>query len=194
MPRIVRLRAFRIFDPSKGPTWVLTNLPQVVPSRAVLALMRLRWSIERAFLDLKSHNNLRGARTKSRFLAQSMVWASLITALVKLVTIRCAELLYNRSLSLRRCHKLDQYDQELPSWAVSVITSVFGRALPGISFTFTEVLHRLGCSKHTGACRPSAKNRRRALAHHLAVLIFELGGNESKETLLLPYKPMPKCA
>ena len=40
VPRIVRLRAFRIFDPSKGPTWVLTNLPQVVPSRAVLALMR----------------------------------------------------------------------------------------------------------------------------------------------------------
>ena len=194
VPRIVKLRAFRIFDPSKGPTWVLTNLPQTVPFRAVLALMRLRWSIERAFLDLKSHNNLRGARTKSRFLAQSMVWASLITALVKLVTIRCAELLYNRSLSLRRCHKLDQYDQEFSGWAVSVITSVFGRALPGISFTFTEVLHRLGRSKHTGVCRPSAKNRRRSLAHHLAVLIFELGGNKSKEILLLPYKPMPKCA
>ena len=81
-PCIVKLRAFRIFDPSKGPTWVLTNLPPKVPARAVLALMRLRWSIERAFLNLKSHNNLRGARTKSRFLAQSMVWASLITALI----------------------------------------------------------------------------------------------------------------
>ena len=191
-PCIVQLRAFRIFDPSKGPTWVLTNLPPKVPARAVLALMRLRWSIERAFLNLKSHNNLRGARTKSRFLAQSMVWASLITALIKLVTIRCAELLYNRSLSLRRCHKLDQYEQELPSWAVSVITSLFGRALPGVSFT--EVLHRLGRSKHTGACNPSSKNRRRSLAHHLAVLIFELGGNESNKVLLLPYKPMTKCA
>ena len=35
VPRIVRLRAFRIFDPSKGPTWVLTNLPQTVPYRGL---------------------------------------------------------------------------------------------------------------------------------------------------------------
>lgn len=190
--RKVKLRAIRIFEPGKGWTWVLTNLPSSVPAAAVLTLMRLRWTIERAFLDLKSHNNLRGARTNSRHLAQTMVWASMITALIKLVTIRCAELRYGRSLSLRRCHKLDQHEQEKPSWSITVITLLFGRALPGASFA--EVLHRLGSSKHTGVSKPSAKNRRRMIAHHLVCLIFELGGDDDNEVLLLPYRPMLKSA
>ena len=81
--RTIKLRAIRIKDPEKGSTWVMTNLPEAISSEAVLTLMRLRWVIERAFLNLKSHNNLRSALTKSRYLAKSMVWASLITALIK---------------------------------------------------------------------------------------------------------------
>ena len=127
--RKITLRAIRIYDPRKGPTWVLTNLPEAVPAEAVLYLMRLRWSIERAFLDLKSHNNLRGARTSSVALTKTMVWASLITALLKGVTIRCAERLYGRELSLRGCHKLDQYNQETTSWSAIVITLACSCAL-----------------------------------------------------------------
>ena len=134
VPHKITMRAIRIFDPRKGATWVLTNLPEAVAAESVLYLMRLRWSIERAFLDLKSHNNLRGARTRSIALSKTLVWASLITALLKGSTIRCAEQLYGRELSLRGCHKLDQYNQETHSWSYIVITLTCSCALPFISF------------------------------------------------------------
>ena len=186
--RKVTLRAIRIFDPRKGATWVLTNLPDAVPAEAVLKLMRLRWGIERAFLDLKSHNNLRGARTKSPHLTKSLVWASLISALLKGVTVRCAEMLSDRSLSLRRCHKQALYEQEGPKWTTIVITLACGCALPSASFR--DVLNMLGCSKHTGKSNPSSKSKRRTLEHHLDCLIFELVTAVSKGKLLLPYKPL----
>lgn len=187
VPHNITLRAIRIFDPRKGATWVLTNLPEAVPAESVLYLMRLRWGIERAFLDLKSHNNLRGARTSSKALTRTLVWASLITALLKGFTIRCAERLYGRELSLRGCHKLDQYNQETHSWSAIVITLTCSCALPFSSFT--EVLQKLGTSKLTGKCKPSSKNQRRSLAHHIDSLIFELAAATSKGKLLLPYKP-----
>ena len=187
----VTLRAIRIFDARKGTTWILTNLPDVVPAEAVLSLMRLRWGIERAFLDLKSHNNLRGARTKSPHLTKSLVWASLITSILKGCTIRCAERISGRSLSLRRCHKQALYEQEGSSWTVIVLTLACGCALPGASFR--DVLLMLGVSKHTGKSKPSSKNKRRTLAHHLDCLIFELGLAVSKGKLLLPYKPLLKA-
>ena len=162
VPRKINLRAIRIYDPIKGPTWVMTNLPAAVPAEVVLCLMRLRWNIERTFLDLKSHNNLRGARTKSR--------------------------LYGRSLSLRRCHKLDQNDIENASWAGIVITLICGCSLP--SAAFSDVVHRLGGSKQTGRCKPSSKRARRMLEHHMDTLIFELVTAVSKGKLLLPYKPI----
>ena len=170
VPRKINLRAIRIYDPIKGPTWVMTNLPAAVPAEVVLCLMRLRWNIERTFLDLKSHNNLRGARTKSRNLTQTLVWASLATSLLKGITIRCTERLYGRSLSLRRCHKLDQNDIENASWAGIVITLICGCSLP--SAAFSDVVHRLGGSKQTGRCKPSSKRARRMLEHHMDTLIF----------------------
>ncbi len=186
--RKVTLRAIRIFDPRKGATWVLTNLPESVPAAVVLPLIRLRWCIERAFLDLKSHNNLRGARTNSPHLTKTLVWASLITALFKGGTIRCAERLYGRELSLRGCHKLDQYNQETPSWSAIVITLACSCALP--TGSFREVLQLLGTSKLTAKRKPSSKNQRRTIEHHLDSLIFELVAATSKGKLLLPYKAM----
>lgn len=190
--RTIKLRAIRIKDPEKGSTWVMTNLPEAISSEAVLTLMRLRWVIERAFLNLKSHNNLRSALTKSRYLAKSMVWASLITALIKSFTIRCAEIIYNRELSTRKCNKQDQYSVELGNWSSKVITLAFNRALPGVSFK--GVLQLLGKSKRNGISKPSVKNQKRSTKHHLDELQLALGCMSGNGGLLaLPYKPMLKA-
>lgn len=191
--RTITLRAIRIKDPAKGMTWVITNLPEGVSADAVLTLMRLRWAIERAFLNLKSHNNLRSALTKSKYLAKSMVWASLITALIKSITIRCAELLYNRELSVRKCNKQDQYSVELGTWSSKVITLAFNRALPGVSFK--GALQLLGKNKRNGISKPSVQNQKRSMKHHLDRLQSELGSTSVEGVLLaLPYKPMLKAA
>lgn len=190
--RKVQLRAVRIIEPNRQVTWVLTNLPSEVPAQAVLKLLRLRWAIERAFLDLKSHNNLRGARTRSRNLTRSMVWASLTTALIKSVTIRCAEWLYFGELSVRKCHKIEQLDLEGPAWSVQVITLVFSRALPSVNFL--DVLTRIGLHWDTHKSKPSKKNKARTIAHHLSQLTSILQQATAADTYgstpkLLPFVP-----
>ena len=186
--RSILLRAIRIFDKGKV-TWVLTNLPQEVPADAVLALLRLRWLVERAFLNLKSHNNLRGARSKSKHLTKSLIWASLTTALIKTITIKCAQLLYGVKLSLRRCHKAAQSAREDMSWSDMAITLTLACALPDVSPE--KPLHTLGRNRSNQMSRPSRKNIKRSMAYQLFCLIGALEYAISLlEPKLLTYNPM----
>lgn len=48
-----------------------------------MALYKLRWQIERKFMDLKSGSNLRGANTQIKDIVYVMLFASLTASLIK---------------------------------------------------------------------------------------------------------------
>lgn len=76
-----RIRAIRFEDEkSKGkPAYIITNLPWTVPTDTVLNIMRLRWSIELYFKELKSHTRYRAALTNSKSLTVGLVYFSMLT-------------------------------------------------------------------------------------------------------------------
>ena len=68
----------------------------------------------------------------------------------------------------------------------------FGELCVAIRYVLKEDRVKLmfGTSKLTGKCKPSSKNQRRTLAHHLNSLIFARVAATSKGKILLPYKDM----
>ena len=163
-PRTMVLRAIRFFEDGKA-NWLITNLPQEVPVNAVFSLFRLRWQIELAFKDLKSHNNFRGARTKSKALTETFVWASLFMSLAKRLVINMAEDMYGVSLSLRKCNKIAAAACSSPNWIKQLIYNMFNRNTNGV--TMQDLIKMLGANSDLHVSKVSAKNRRRTLGYHL---------------------------
>ncbi|WP_425557308.1 transposase [Ferrimonas pelagia] len=72
-------------------TW-LTNLPRdQYPASDVMQLYRLRWQIELLFKEWKIHNNLRRFATQQRHLAEGLIWASLLSFMVKRIIGRTTQ-------------------------------------------------------------------------------------------------------
>ena len=164
-PRTIVLRAIRFFEDGTA-NWLITNLPQEVPVNAIFSLFRLRWQIELAFKDLKSHNNFRGARTNSQALTETFVWASLFTSLAKRLVINIAEDMYGISLSLRKCNKIAAAAcGGRPNWIKQLICNMFNRNRNGI--TMLDLVKMLGSNDDLHVSKVSAKNRRRTLGYHL---------------------------
>ncbi len=62
----------------------MTNLPRTNWSAAqIMSLYRCRWQVELLFKELKSHNRLKAFATKQAALADGLIWASLLSLLVK---------------------------------------------------------------------------------------------------------------
>ena len=62
----------------------LTNLPRAEFSAdEVMMLYRVRWQVELLFKELKSHNNLRKFNTKKKPIIEGLIWASLLTLILK---------------------------------------------------------------------------------------------------------------
>ena len=49
----------------------------------VTMLYRVRWQVELLFKELKSHNNLKKFNTKKRPIVEGLIWASLLTLIIK---------------------------------------------------------------------------------------------------------------
>ena len=83
MQNNIIVRIIRFFDPHKGKCgFILTNIPSCVTGNIIKALLKLRWQIELFFRDLKGYNNLRAAKTTSKSLSLTFVWASLTSQLL----------------------------------------------------------------------------------------------------------------
>ena len=62
----------------------LTNLPRSEFSAdEITMLYRVRWQVELLFKELKSHNNLRKFNTQKKPIVEGLIWASLLTLIIK---------------------------------------------------------------------------------------------------------------
>ena len=112
MQNNIIVRIIRFFDPHKGKCgFILTNIPSCVTGNIIKALLKLRWQIELFFRDLKGYNNLRAAKTTSKSLSLTFVWASLTSQLLKSIFRRSLSLSFNMEISTRRLEKFSCFSQ-----------------------------------------------------------------------------------
>lgn len=89
--------------------WWLTNLPRDEFSAIdIMKLYRVRWQIELLFKELKSHNNLKRFVSRQPDLVRGLVWASLLSLLVKRFIGRVAQLRLKTRLSMMKIAKATQ--------------------------------------------------------------------------------------
>jgi hypothetical protein len=63
--------------------WVTNLSREEFSADEVMSLYRCRWQIELFFKELKSSTNLKGFVTKQKAIAEGLIWASLLTAMVR---------------------------------------------------------------------------------------------------------------
>ncbi len=62
----------------------MTNLPRAEFSAdEIMMLYRVRWQVELLFKELKSHNNLKKYLTQQKAIVEGLIWASLLTLILK---------------------------------------------------------------------------------------------------------------
>lgn len=89
--------------------WWLTNLPRTEFScNEIAKLYRLRWQIELLFKEWKSHNNLKGLVSRQPHLVKGLIWASLLSLLLKRFIGRVAQQRHNVRLSMLKVAKATQ--------------------------------------------------------------------------------------
>lgn len=87
---------------SKQFTLLHTNLPSMFSMDDLGKLYRLRWQIELFFKEWKSYTNLHAFDTGIASIAESLIWASLLTAIVRRTLVHAAELSLKMYLSTER--------------------------------------------------------------------------------------------
>ncbi|MNQ83523.1 Transposase DDE domain protein [compost metagenome] len=81
----------------------MTNLPREAwPAERVMRLYRCRWQVELLFKEWKSHNRLKGFVTGQKAIAEGLVWASLLSLVMKR---RVAQALMGKGLSTLKAAK-----------------------------------------------------------------------------------------
>jgi hypothetical protein len=84
-------------------TYLHTNLESADFSvQEVGQLYRLRWQIELVFRDWKSHANLHGFDTSKAAIAEGLIWASLLAAIIKRFIAHAAERVHRVEISTQR--------------------------------------------------------------------------------------------
>lgn len=117
--RIIR----RWFAPEKRFILWLTNLPREEFSAAdIMLLYRTRWQIELLFKELKSHTNLRKFLTEQKAIVEGLIWASLLTLILKRLVVSSV----SAGLSLFKSAK------NADVWFSPVITAISQRAVRDI--------------------------------------------------------------
>lgn len=101
----------------------LTNLPRdEFSSTDIMLLYRSRWQIELLFKELKSHTNLRKFNTEQKAIVEGLIWASLLTLILKRLIVNSAA----PGLSLFKAAK------NADVWFCPVMTAISQRAMKEI--------------------------------------------------------------
>lgn len=91
------------FAEEKRTSVWMTNLPRVTwPAERVMRLYRCRWQVELLFKEWKSYNRLKGFVTGQKAIAEGLVWASLLSQVLKR---RLAQTLMKEELSTLKAAK-----------------------------------------------------------------------------------------
>jgi hypothetical protein len=94
----------------KRHTFLVTNLTtEQFSAREICQLYRLRWQIELLFKECKSHNNLQGFQTENPHLMEALVWASLISTMLKRFVCSSIEEFYSLEMSTLTVSKTTVY-------------------------------------------------------------------------------------
>jgi hypothetical protein len=87
----------------KTYVYLHTNLPrETFPARDVNVLYKLRWQVELLFKEWKSHANLHKFDTAKAPIAEGLIWASLLAAMLKRAITHAAERACGIGLSTQR--------------------------------------------------------------------------------------------
>jgi hypothetical protein len=104
--------------------WWLTNLPrEEFSSEDVMKLYRIRWQIELLFKEWKRHNNLKKFVTRQPHLVKGLIWASLLSSLLKRYIGRIAQRRLKVRLSMLKIAKSTQ------GWFEPVMKSLASKTL-----------------------------------------------------------------
>ncbi|NOQ78883.1 MAG: transposase [Gammaproteobacteria bacterium] len=84
----------------KRHTYLITNLKRDEYSMLEISnIYRMRWQVEILFKECKSHNSLHGFNTQKATLQESLIWASLISMILKRFITGCIEQIFKVEIS-----------------------------------------------------------------------------------------------
>jgi hypothetical protein len=101
---IGRLIIFYQPGPRNGKQFTLlhTNLPCIFSIEDIGKVYRLRWQIELFFKEWKSYANLHAFDTGIETIAECLIWASLLTAIIRRLLVHSAQSALKMYLSTER--------------------------------------------------------------------------------------------
>ena len=98
---------FLALPTTKDRTYLITNLPRHTFSPEVVGLAyRLRWQVELMFREWKSHANLHRFATEKAPIAEGLIWASLLAALLTRFLAHAAQMVNKVTISTLKAAKM----------------------------------------------------------------------------------------
>ena len=130
-----------------------------------MALYKLRWQIERKFMDLKSGSNLRGANTRIKNIVYVMLFASLIASLIKTLVA------YAIREKLKKAASMYKISVRTYSWFDRLIKALFRNNLK----TVKSIIYKMANSKGDYTMSHQSKDKIRDLKTLKSTISFIIG-------------------
>ncbi len=124
-----------------------------IKAEVIMALYKLRWQIERKFMDLKSGSNLRGANTRIKNIVYVMLFASLIASLIKTLVA------YAIREKLKKDASMYKISVRTYSWFDRLIKALFRNNLK----TVKSIIYKMANSKGDYTMSHQSKDKIRDL-------------------------------
>ena len=124
-----------------------------IKAEVIKALYKLRWQIERKFMDLKSGSNLRGANTRIKNIVYVMLFASLIASLIKTLVA------YTIREKLKKDASMYKISVRTYSWFDRLIKAIFRSNMK----TIKSIIYKMARSKGDYTMSHQSKDKIRDL-------------------------------
>ncbi len=131
--------------------WWLTNLPRnEFSSEDVMRIYRVRWQIELLFKEWKGFNNLKRFVTRQEHMVRGLIWASLLSLLLKRFIGRVAQQRLNVRLSMMKIAKATQ------GWFEPVMKSLASKSITQLRIDLSWAIEFI-----TANCHRAQQSKRR---------------------------------
>ncbi len=136
-----RYRAVRFYSKKEHQcrNFVTNIMNKRITAKMICSIYKIRWQIERLFLDLKSGSNLTGVTTRVENIIYVMLFASLCAHLLKQLTAGAIAAIENRKSSL---YRLSVYSGV---WLRQYLKALFSGDLKNIKQIVNDIRDLKGC-------------------------------------------------